>query len=203
MLHKFRRFSTERNARKKTIYFVYGRKPRFFSRRRKSSIFPSYQPRLITTSTGSLTPEQIDILKDLVRKGHLPKITWIESRPNSFNEKMKLALTYLHSSEAEAMGCMILNGYDYAWIKLAMDSRNMPERYNHYKYMSTPKFVEYIRYLGFTDIAGSKTINKFLTHARWHSGSNRIAFNNIRISPSESERRILISLKFLEIIIEA
>ena len=163
-----------------------------------SSVLPS----LTTISTEGMTQEQIDLLKRLEAEGLIPPITWIESSPNWFEDKLRYALLYLHSEEAESMDCMITKAYDYAWIKIAMDSSRMPERYRKYQYMTTPKFVKYIRSLGFTDIAGSKTINKLLAQARWMPENNKIEFYTNRIPLSECKRRNLIASKFLEIMIE-
>ena len=88
------------------------------------------------------------------------------------------------------------------WIKLAMDSKRMPERYSSCKYMSTPKFVEYIKSLGFTDIAGSKTINKAKSHAKWQSETNTLTFHGISLSAPERKRRNMIAWKFLEMMNE-
>lgn len=158
-------------------------------------------PNLITTTTKDLTQEQIDLLKYLEAEGLIPPITWIESNPDGFDAKMKSALSYMHSPEAVTMGCNIAKGYDYAWIQMAMDSNQMPERYNMYRFMTTPKFVEYIKSLGFTDIAGSKTINKAKACARWHRENNTIVFDGI-INTVEFSRRNLIAHKFIELMNE-
>ena len=203
MPYKFRKLTAKKSAeRKGTRYFILARTSRLLSRVRRSILPPASKPRCITISTEGLTQEQIDLLKELEAKGLIPKITWIESSPNSFDDRMKYALLYLHSDEAKSLGCKILKGYDYAWIKIALDCSKMPVHYVKYTGMSTPKFVEYIRSLGYTDIAGSKTINKVMTHARWQSESNTIAFHRINISMPEHKRRNCIALKFLEIMNE-
>lgn len=160
------------------------------------------RPLQITISIGGAEPQEIELLKDLEAKGCISNITWIESNPGSFDEKMKYVLSYLHSDEAKKLGCRIRKGYDYAWIKIAMDSKKMPERYNSSKHMSTPKFVEYIKSLGFSDIAGPKTINKAKAHAMWQSETNTIVFYKIYLSNVERKRRNLIAWKFLEMINE-
>ena len=162
----------------------------------------SGQPLCITISTEGLTQEQIDLLKELEAKGLIPKITWITSSHNTINDKIKYALLYLHSDEAKSLGCKMKRGYDYAWIKMALDHGAIPGPYSKLKYMSTPAFVKYIKKLGFTDIAGSKTLNKFIAKAHWHSDDNSIYFPGLYISVSECERRNKISLKFLEIMNE-
>ena len=68
----------------------------------------------------------------------------------------------------------MIRGYDYAWIKMALDHGAIPGPYSKLKYMSTPAFVKYIKKLGFADIAGSKTLNKFIAKAHWHSDDNSI-----------------------------
>lgn len=169
---------------------------------RKSRQLTSILPHLTTISTEGMTQEQIDLLKSLEAEGLIPPITWIESSPNSFDEKMRYALLYLHSEQAESLGCKIIKAYDYAWIKIAMASNRMPERYRKYQYMTTPKFVKYIRSLGYTDIAGSKTINKLMAQARWLKDENKMEFYTNHINLSECKRRNLIVSKFLEIMIE-
>ena len=203
MPYKFCKALIKKNVeKKKKLFFPPKRKLRLFPFVRKKMPFSFDSPLAVTISTEGLTQEQIDLLKELEAKGLIPKITWIESSPNSFDDRMKYALLYLHSDEAKSLGCKILKGYDYAWIKIALDCSKMPVHYVKYTGMSTPKFVEYIRSLGYTDIAGSKTINKVMTHARWQSESNTIAFHRINISMPEHKRRNRIALKFLEIMNE-
>ena len=175
---------------------------RFFSFVRKARPFSLDRPLAITIGTDGLTEEQIDLLKELESKGRLPKITWIASSPNGFDDVMKFALLYLHSDEAKEMGCKILHGYDYAWIKIALEHGPIPDRYTCYRYMSTPKYVDYIKSLGFTDIAGSKTLNKFIAKAKWLKDDKLLTFKDLFNNASERRRRNRIALKFLEIMNE-
>ncbi len=201
MPYKIRKATTKKNAeKKKTRYSVHMRTSRLLSRVRRLIYPPSRQPLCITISTEGLTQEQIDLLKELERKGLIPKITWITSAPNSINDKMKYALLYLHSDEAKSLGCKMQRGYDYAWIKMALDHGTIPSPYSNLKHMSTPSFVKYIKKLGFTDVAGSKTLNKCIAMANWYS--NSISFPGIFIPVSECERRNKINSKFLELINE-
>ena len=62
----------------------------------------------------------------------------------------------------------------------------------------TKRFVEYIKSLGFSDIAGSKTINKAKSHAKWQSETNTITFHGISLSSPERKRRNMIAWRFLE-----
>ena len=156
----------------------------------------------ITVGTDDLTENQIEFLKDSVSKGILPEITWIESKADSFDEAMKSVLTTLHSDEAKAQGYRIERGYDYAWIKIAYDCGPIPERHLKSRFMSTPQFVKYIRSLGFEDIAGSKTLNKFIADARWHKESKTFTFKNLSVNALERCRRNRIVQKFLEIMNE-
>lgn len=191
---KFRTLETRKKQQRRIVWFFsFVRKPRPVSFR---------PPHAITIGTDGLTQEQIDFLKGLEAKGRLPKITWITSTPNGFDDLMKLALLYLHSDEAKEMGCKILWGYDYAWIKIALERGPIPDRYSIHRYMSTPKFVDYISSLGFTDIAGSKTLNKAIAQAKWHSDGNMLTFHRSFISVLERKRRNRIVLKFLEIMNE-
>lgn len=203
MPYKIRKATTKKNAeRKKTRYSVRVRTSRVLSRVRRLMFYHYGQPLCITISTEGLTQEQIDLLKELERKGLIPKITWITSTPNSINDKMKYALLYLHSDEAKSLGCKMQRGYDYAWIKMALDHGTIPGPYSKLKHMSTPVFVKYIKKLGFNDVAGSKTLNKFIAKAHWYSDGNSISFPGIFISVSECERRNKINSKFLELINE-
>ena len=207
---KYREATTKKNAEKKIKRFFARTRMRtgMISRARGARgarrLIPplSGQPLCITISTEGLTQEQIDLLKELEAKGIIPKITWITSSHNTINDKIKYALLYLHSDEAKSLGCKMIRGYDYAWIKMALDHGAIPGPYSKLKYMSTPTFVKYIKKLGFTDIAGSKTLNKFIAKAHWHSDDNSIYFSGLYISVSECERRNKISLKFLEILNE-
>ena len=201
MPYKTRRVITKKNAEKKKMrYSVRVRASKVLSRVRRRLLYHFSKPLCITISTEGLTQEQIDLLKELERKGLIPRITWITSSPNSINDKVKYALLYLHSDEAKSLGCKMQKGYDYAWIKMAIDHGTIPSPYSNLKHMSTPAYVKYIKKLGFTDIAGPKTLNKFIAKGHWYS--NSITFPDSQISVSECERRNKINLKFLELLNE-
>lgn len=204
MPSKVRITTPKKNAEmKKKRYFIRLRTSRLISRVRRSLFPPANQPLYsITVGTDGLTQEQIDLLKELEAKGQLPKITWIESSPNGFDDRMKFALVYLHSDEAKSDGCKIRHGYDYAWIKIALTRGPIPDRYTEQRFMSTPKFVDYIKSLGFKDICGSKTLNKAIAQAKWHSEGNKLSFPRVYIGNLERQRRNKIALKFLEIMNE-
>lgn len=203
MPSKVRITTTKKNAeRKKTRYFIRLRRSRLLSRMRWLISPPASQPLFITVGTDGLTQEQIDLLKELERKGLIPQITWIESSPNGFDDRIKFALVYLHSEEAKSLGCIMKRGYDYAWIKIALTRGPIPDRYAEQRYMSTPKFVDYIKSLGFKDISGSKTLNKAIAQARWHSEGNNLSFPKVFLGNLECKRRNSIVSKFLEIMNE-
>lgn len=178
------------------------RKMKLFSLAVKARHLSVKRPCAITISTEGHSQAEIEFLQDAEAKGLITNVTWISSSPNGFDEKMKYALLYLHSDEAKTKGCKILKGYDYAWIKIALTRGPIPNRYTEHRYMSTPKFVNYIISLGFNDIAGSKTLNKAIAQVRWHSESNRLSFPNAFLGNVERRRRNLIAFKFLEIINE-
>ena len=161
-----------------------------------------YGPLNISISTHGLTQQQINLFKELERNREIPPITWIVSAPNSVDDKIRLALIYLHSKEAKEQGCQMQNGYDYAWVKMALDHGGIPSPYHQLKFMSTPTFVSYIISLGFTDIAGSKTLNKFIAKATWLRDAYIISFKGVPIAKPECDRRNKIALKFLEIVNE-
>ena len=161
-----------------------------------------YTPSDITIATPGLTEEQIALLKKLEENGDIPPITWIISSPSSVDDRIRLALLYLHSEEAKKLKCQMYKGYDYAWLKMAFDHGKMPSPYLHLKSMSTPTFVKYIQSLGFTDIAGSKTLNKFIAQATWLSEAYIISFRGLPVAKPECDRRNNIALKFLEIVNE-
>lgn len=203
MLSKIRKATTKKNAEmKKRHHFTRVRTSRALARIRRLIRHHANQPHCITISTEGLTQEQIDLLKELEAKGLIPKITWITSSPNSFDDRMKYALLYLHSDEAKSLGCKILKGYDYAWIKIVLNKGQLPDLYSSQRYMTTPVFVKYIKSLGFTDIAGPKTINKAIAQAKWHSDGSSLSFRGYFVSVLESKRRNNIALKFLEILNE-
>lgn len=175
---------------------------RFCSNVRKVRRFSLKCKRAITVSTKGVTQEQIDLLKGLEAEGRIPQITWIESPPNGFDDRMKYALVSLHSDNVESEGCKIRRGYDYAWIKIALEHGSIPERYSGYRFMSTPKFIDYIKSLGFNDIAGSKTLNKFIAKATWQKTESRLSFSGYYINYMECKRRNRIVSRFLEIMNE-
>ena len=156
----------------------------------------------ITISTHDLTQAQIQLFKDMERRGGIPPITWIESVPSTVDDKIRLALLYLHGEEAKKPKCQMQKGYDYAWIKMALDYGSIPSPYHYLKSMSTPTYVEYIQSLGFKDIAGSKTLNKFIAKSKWVRDANAISFRGFPVAKPECDRRNNIALKFLEIVNE-
>lgn len=194
MNNKYRTLVTKRKQQRRTT--------RFFSLARKARPVSFRPPHAITIGTGGLTQEQTDLLKELEAKGLIPKITWITSSPNGFDDVMKFALLYLHSDEAKELGCEMKRGYDYAWIKIALERGSIPDRYSNHRYMSTPKFVDYIKSLGFKDVTSSKTLNKYIAMAKWHSEGNVLTFHRCFIGNVERKRRNSIVVKFLEIMNE-
>ena len=187
MVSKFRKFVRRVNSFRRNVL---GRKA-------------TNQVYSITISTEGLTQEQINLLKELEAKGLIPKITWIESGcGNGADDKIKYALLYLHSDEAQSLNCKIRWGYDYAWIILALNSGPIPNRYCVLRHKSTPKYVNYIKPLGFTDIAGFQTLNKMLAKAKWLPKENKLYFHGCHISISESKRRNNIASKFIELMNE-
>ena len=202
MPYKSRESTTKKSAeRKKTLNLNQVRTSRRLSHRTRCRYYLD-QLVNITTHTGNLTQKEINLLKGLVAKGLLPKITWITSSPDGVNDKIKYALRYLHSEEAKSLGCEMQKGYDYAWIKIVLDQLKLSSPYAVLKCMSTPVFVNYIKSLGFKDIAGSKTLNKFIAMAHWDREGNRLSFPMQFIPPLECERRNNIVWKFLEILNE-
>ena len=161
------------------------RKMKFFFFARKARRFSFKIPKAIAISTEGHSPAEIAFLQDAEAKGLITNVTWISSSPNGFDEKMKFALLYLHSDEAESLGCKMKRGYDYAWIKIALERGPIPDRYSSQRYMSTPKFVDYIQSLGFKDIAGSKTLNKFIAKAEWQKTESRLSFSGYYINYME------------------
>ena len=194
MVPKYRIFAKGQKQQRKTL--------RFFSLMKRPRRFSFDCPHAIAIDIGGLTQEQINLLKELEAKGLIPKITWIKSSHNSFDDRMKFALLYLHSDDAKSLGCKMKRGYDYAWIKIALERGPIPERYTEYRYMSMPNFVDYIKSLGFKDIAGSKTLNKFIAKATWIKGENCLSFPRGFLGRLECKRRNGIVSKFLEIMNE-
>jgi hypothetical protein len=170
--------------------------------RKRTTLFSGRFPYAISISTRKHSKKEIDFLKDAEEKGYITNVTWINSGSIYNDDKFRDALHYLHSEHAEKLNCKIQNHYDYAWIKLAIDHGKIPSRFWILKYMSTPAFVSYIKLLGFFDIAGSKTLNKYIAAAQWHPEEIKFSFPKSYISISECRRRNDIALKFLEIINE-
>jgi len=146
--------------------------------------------------------KEIAFLKDAEAKGLITNVIWIDSNPNNPEDRIKWALLFLHSPKAKEMGCRILRRYDYAWIKIALERGPIPDRYSSLRYMTTPKFEDFILSLGFKDVAGSKTLNKYIAQAKWHSDGNMLTFPNCFISNKERKRQNGIVATFIEIMKE-
>lgn len=204
MAHKVRISEKKNNVvrRKKRISSLALKAKIFYYKRMVRRYFLN-RPVGISISVAGLPLEQLAFLKDAESKGLITNVTWINSGSSQNPEDIiKYALLYLHSDDARKQGCEMIRGYDYAWIKIVLDRAQVPSRFSTLKYMSAPKFVEYIKSLGFMDIAGPKTLNKVISQARWLSDSNKLSFQGYLISMPEIKRRNSIALKFMEILNE-
>ena len=115
--------------------------------------------------------------------------------PNTaIEDDLKEALLYLTSDEAKNNGFNLENGYDFAWIKLAIDQGlvNGYDRINNYSY---PKFRELVCSFGFENlIAKEKTLLKYYNYAN----ANTIPWIYSDCNAIERNRRNEIVLKFVE-----
>lgn len=147
-------------------------------------------------------PQEIHFLQEAEKKGYITNVTWLNSDGNGVDDDIKHVIKCLKTDSAKKYNYYLKNQYDYAWLKIAIDYGNIPNRFAVLKYMSTPKFVQYIKSLGYFDIAGPKTLNKELAKAFWCSKNNSITFPMSHIGIIESKRRNCITQKFLEILNE-
>lgn len=203
MQTKYYKSATKKNiARKKAPNFVYAGKSKLRSRLRKMRLSTFRHPHAITISTKGHPLSEIEFLQDAEAKGFITNVTWIRSIDNGIDESIRHAIIFLHTEEAKTNNYHIQKQYDYAWIKMALDHGPIPSRFSILKNRSTPSFVRYIQSLGFTDIAGSKTLNKELSKAFWDSLNRTITFPKSYVNILERKRRNRIAFKFLEILNE-
>lgn len=159
-------------------------------------------PRAISVSNANSSQQEIDFLRDAEKKGRLSGIIWIDRGSGRNEDNVRWALEYLHSEHAKLYGRNIQKRYDYAWIKMAIDHGKLSERYWVLRDMSTPAFITYIRSLGFSDIADSKTLNKMIAVSQWNRDKDFIDFPRARVQILERRRRNRIAMTFLEILNE-
>ena len=152
-------------------------------------------PKHITVTKDLLTPYQVEELERFLSERGIEAL-WISHRQRLVEEKLREALTYLNS---EQCSCRIQQGYDYAWVKRAIDKKLFQgcERISNYSY---PKFVQYIQSLGFGNIAGAKTLAKY-----YNTVSGREfpwEYSDCRDKSFEQQRRNHIVMKLIEIMTE-
>lgn len=127
----------------------------------------------------------------------------------AIEDEMKAALNVLHSQEAKDNGIGIVNGYDYAYIKLVIDK----DRFNGSERLkdTMPGFIKLIKRLGFDDICdsddnekivnASKTLNKYYSQAFPSKDKNDFSWTYTDTkgkSPSERNRRNRLVKTFTE-----
>lgn len=178
------------------------RKMKLFSLAVKARRLSVKRPCAITISTEGHSQAEIEYLQDAEAKGLITNVTWIRSNNKGVDDSIRYAIHCLHTKEAQTYNCNIQKQYDYAWIKMALDHGSVPSRFGILQHRSTPTFVRYIQSLGFTDIAGSKTLNKELSKAFWDSLNSTITFPKSYVNILERKRRNRIAMKFLEILNE-
>ncbi len=145
------------------------------------------------------SPTNMMILRRLVAEENDTLIDLSGPEFISTQDRFKKALTYLNSEEAKNEGCAIKYGYDYAWIQKAIVSRSFSgyERILNY---STPKFINYINSLGFTNIVKSKTIDKYRKLVIEHRNSPiPWDYSDCQDNVVEKNRRNKIVKAFIEI----
>lgn len=127
-------------------------------------------------------------------------VTWLDSAQLGKENSLQAAITYLNSPEAVAPRCNIMYGYDYAWVKRAIDKRLFPgaEKIRNYSF---PQFKRYMEQLGFKNVAGAKTLAKYYNQAEgtklpW-------TYKDCTDRRDEALRRNRIVGKFLEMMYEA
>lgn len=120
-----------------------------------------------------------DYKKDHPKDGNALWNNWLENQPQKYvyiNGKeytfsldndniqglrfdLKFTLNCLHGKESRVR---ILHGYDYAFIKIAIDKVEFNGRERLFS--SMPDFRKLIQDLGFDDICGEKTLNKYYSN---------------------------------------
>jgi hypothetical protein len=192
-----------------TKYYKYikGKKPQrrtvsFSLFVRKARLLSIEYPLDIAVHLGRTPIKEIAFLKDAEAKGLITNVIWIDSNPNNPEDRIKWALWYLHFPKKEDIDCKIVYGYDYAWIKIVLEHGPILDRYSSMRFMSTPKFENFIKSLGFKDVASSKTLNKYIAQAWWNRKCNRLLFPGNDIDSIECKRRNSIVAKFIEIMKE-
>ncbi len=103
--------------------------------------------------------EQLSLMKEFADSMDDKFIDISGLRIETTQDRLKIALTYLNSVKAQQNKCAIKNGSDYALIFKAIKA-GIFRGYEHVLNYSTPKFVKYVRELGFSNIVQSKTIDK-------------------------------------------
>ena len=120
------------------------------------------------------------------------------------DNKMFLALTYLKSKAAETESCNIKEGYDYAWIKLAIDKqqfiKNPMERFIGYTELinyTYKDFVDYIKRLGFNDICGDRNVERYYMYAEGQFPNFR--YKDCEMNQGRADKRNRIIKSFIAI----
>lgn len=112
---------------------------------------------------------------------------------NAIDERMKSILDTLNAEENKDEEWAIKNGYDYAFIKYALD-KLMVNGCENLSNIPTPQFIEYLKAVGVNNCCGDKTLNKYLQKVSGDFPSCRFS----GVKHKEAKRRNAIINKFVE-----
>ena len=131
--------------------------------------------------------------------------TTIKIEPKKpIDARISLVLSYLRSKAADEEDCYIKKGYDYAWIKLAIDKQpyisNSMERFLGYKELlnySHKQFVSYIKGLGFTDICEHRNLQRYYNYAEGRYP--KFTYKDCELDQGKADRRNRIITTFVDL----
>lgn len=161
--------------------------------------------------------EEMQIIRQFLQENQIPA-TILDTPPNTIEEKLKIALQKLNSEEAKSRGGGILEQYDYAWIKRAIEGR-MFLGSERIPCGSWPKYINYVKeVLGFDNIASKTVLAKYYKYVSgriipWSENNGEsitvswdyadcLDFNNRLIKPDIKKHRNILINQFLEIMRE-
>ena len=160
---------------------------------------------------------EMKLIRQFIQENKIPA-TILDTPPNTIEEKLKIALQKLNSEETKSRGGGILEQYDYAWIKRAIEGR-MFLGSEKIPCGSWPQYIKYVKeVLGFNNIASKSVLAKYYKYVSgriipWNenNGKNIIVswdysdcmdYNNRLIKPKLREHRNKLIHHFLEIMRE-
>lgn len=152
---------------------------------------------LLSFSRQHYNDQQVKLLQELAKKDPLGCFMYEGPFPLNNYERFRTAIEEMTSEANKRNSWYIKHKYDYAWIKRAIDWRTI-RNYDKYMDVSNPKFVKFLKMMGFPRVPDDKTLAKFYNKAERGDGYTPPWRYTDGCGVYEEGRRNMIAAKFIE-----